>query len=71
MSSDNIFQFPKISGSDPMDEEVMLSVIVNGKGNIDLLINSYCETVEQHNWLIAKMAEAAARIVDRKKDLIR
>lgn len=68
---ENVIPFPGSSDSDPLDDEVMVSIAVNGKGDIDILINSFCETAEQHNWLIAKIAEASARIVDRKKEFLR
>lgn len=65
----DIIPFPSKPDAEPMDEATMVSLNINGKGEIYLVINAYCETREQHDWIISKMVEAASRLVDRKKEI--
>ena len=65
----DVIPFPTPTTREPMDDIAILCLEINGKGEIDLQVNSYCETVEQHNWLIAKLTEAASHLVSRKKAL--
>lgn len=60
---------PFTSKGDPLDDVTMCKLSINGKGEIELVVNAECiDTAEQHNWLIAKIVEASARLVDRKNE---
>lgn len=63
----DIIPFPTKLDAEDMDDVVMVSLIINGKGEIDLVINSYVETMDQYNWAISKMVEAAGRLVNLKQ----
>jgi len=67
-----ILAFPaKKDGPDPLDDETMCTLSINGRGDIELLLNvDRIETVEQYNWLIAKIVDASSRLIDRKNDVI-
>ena len=68
MTMTNVLPFP--AKGEPLDEVTMCTLSINGLGHIDLIINAeFIETSEQHNWLIAKMVDAASRLVDRKIEL--
>jgi hypothetical protein len=63
----NVIEFvPKTSGKEPMDEVEVCAITVTGKGDVSIWVNDYIETMEQHNWLIAKIAAASAAVIDRK-----
>lgn len=65
----NVLAFPT-KVDDPLDDVTMCTLTINGRGDIEFIINvDSLETVEQHNWLIAKMVDATSRLVDRKKEL--
>lgn len=62
----NVLSFP--TKAEPLDDVTMCSLSINGRGDIELIVNAECiDTAEQHKWRIAKMAEATARLVDRKR----
>lgn len=53
------------------DDEVLCVLEINAEGEISLTLNAWrIETVEQHNWLIAKIVDAASRLISRKNDII-
>jgi hypothetical protein len=63
----NVLAFPKKDDKDPWDDEVMCTVTVNGKGEVELILNvERIETAAQYNWLIAKVSEAVSRLIDHK-----
>lgn len=65
----NVLAFPA-KVDDPLDDVIMCTLTITGRGDIEFVINvDSLETVEQHNWLIAKMVDATSRLVDRKKEL--
>lgn len=64
-----VIPFPT-RGGEPTDDEIMCTISVNGKGDVELVVNAWAiETAEQHNWLVAKIAEASARVIDRKQEV--
>lgn len=53
------------------DDELIFQLTIDADGEIELTLNAWrVETAEQHNWLIAKIAEATTRLVDRKNEII-
>lgn len=67
----NVVSFPGKKAGDDWDDEVMCTLTINGKGDIELIVNAWrIETVEQHNWLIAKIVDAASRVIGRKNEEI-
>lgn len=65
----NVVSFPGKGNSDPWDDECMCTIEINGKGDVSLVLNvARIETVEQHNWLVAKVSEAITRIIDHKNE---
>lgn len=67
----NILAFPAKDKDDALDDVTMCTLEINGKGDVDLIVNAEnIETAEQHNWLIAKIGEAISRLIDRKNEII-
>lgn len=67
----NIVSFPKKPDSaDPMDSETMLTLSINGKGEGEIWIADYIETVEQYNWLIAKIVDVSGDLIAAKNRVI-
>ncbi|QIG76698.1 hypothetical protein EVC28_074 [Rhizobium phage RHph_I1_23] len=67
----NILSFPAKKEGDPLDDATMCTITINGRGDIELMLNvDAVETVEQHNWLIAKIVDASSRLIDRKNAII-
>jgi hypothetical protein len=61
----NILTFPG-----KKDDELICRLEIDAEGQIELILNAWrVETDDQHNWLIAKIAEAVTRLVDRKNEL--
>ena len=65
----SVVEFKPKGEGDPLDDVAMCVVEVFGNGDISLIVNTYVETQEQHNWLIAKLVEASSRLVDRKAEI--
>lgn len=60
----NVLTFPT-----KKDDELICQLTIDAEGEIELTLNAWrVETAEQHNWLIAKIAEAVTRLVDRKNE---
>lgn len=64
----NVVAFPE--KKEPLDDVTVCVIEINGKGEIELILNvEVVETVDQYNWLIAKISEATSRLIDRKHQL--
>lgn len=71
MGDSTVVMFPvRAEVKDPLDDVVMCQITINGHGDIELVVNAECvETIEQHNWLIAKIVDASSRLIDRKNEI--
>jgi hypothetical protein len=67
----NVVAFPaKPDGKEPEDDWEICKIVITGKGDGSLWIHNYIETVEQYNWLIAKITAVAASVIEEKNDVI-
>lgn len=66
--SDNVISLLERRPKDPSDDRVMCEIVVYADGETTCWLADYMETVDQFNWLLAKLAAGSSAVLDAKAD---